>query len=96
MENKYQIEIAEFKSRFREYKNKKIVLYGIGRYTATLMEGLTDYSIIGLMDKDSNNIGKTFFGLPVIDKCTVDQIISALIISTLNIRRIFPFVNMDF
>lgn len=82
MENKYQIEIAEFKSRFREYKNKKIVLYGIGRYTATLMEGLTDYSIIGLMDKDSNNIGKTFFGLPVIDKCTVEKVADMVIINT--------------
>lgn len=73
MNEKYRIEIEEFQKRFIEYKSKKIVLYGIGRYTATLVEGLRDFQIVGLMDKDPGNIGKKIFGLPVMDIQSVEE-----------------------
>ena len=68
MNDKYQLEIDEFSDRFARYRNARIVLYGIGRYTATLLEGLEVFRIVGLMDKDSANVGKVIFGLPVVDQ----------------------------
>ena len=67
MDKKYQIELDEFRENFKEYKNSRIVLYGIGRYTATLVEGLKEFNFVGLMDKDPGNVGKEMFGLPIID-----------------------------
>ena len=64
MNEKYQLEIDRFVQRFDGYQNFRIVLYGIGRYTATLLEGLEGFRIVGLMDKDPDNIGKVMFGIP--------------------------------
>lgn len=82
MDNKYQIEIDEFSEKFAEYKEKKIVLYGIGRYTATLLEGLKTFHFAGLMDKDPANIGKNMFGLPVIDMETAERSADIVVINT--------------
>ena len=68
MKEKYQGEIENFIKKFGEYQSAHIVLYGIGRYTATLLEGLRGFHIVGLMDKDPANIGKIMFGVPVMDK----------------------------
>lgn len=75
MNEKYQIEIEQFVERFSAYKKNRIVLYGIGRLTATLLEGLkgTDFRFVGLMDKDPNNLGKTMFGLPVVNQDTAEK-----------------------
>lgn len=32
MNNRYQSEIDDFRRNFGEYKDKRVVLYGIGRY----------------------------------------------------------------
>lgn len=82
MNNKYQIEINEFKEHFWKLRDKKIVLYGIGRYTATLTEGLRDFRIIGLMDKDPGAVGKIVFGLPVMDGKTAENTADMVIINT--------------
>lgn len=82
---KYQIEIKEFTERFLKYKNKKIILYGIGRYTATLLEGLKEFRFVGLMDKNPENIGKTMFNLPIVDKYTAEKIADIIIINTAEI-----------
>ena len=59
MEKKYQTEIDEFQARFQKYKDKRIVLYGIGRYTATLLDGQQGFHFVGLMDKNpENKIGR--------------------------------------
>lgn len=58
------------------------MLYGIGRYTATLLDGLEDFHIVGLMDKDPNNIGKRMFGLPIMSKEEVEEIADLVIINT--------------
>ena len=52
MNNKYQIELDEINNNFRKYKQLRKVLYGIGRYTATLVEGLKGFNFVGLMDKN--------------------------------------------
>lgn len=82
MDNKYQIEIDEFTERFAEYREKKMILYGIGRYTATLLDGLEAFHFIGLMDKDPANIGKTMFGLPVMDMETAEKSADMIVINT--------------
>jgi predicted HAD superfamily hydrolase len=82
MNEKYQIEIQEFVQNFKDCKDKKIVLYGIGRYTATLLEGVRGFRFVGLMDKDAGNVGKTMFGLPVVDQTTAEQIADMVVINT--------------
>ena len=81
---KYRMEIEQFVERFSAYQRSRIVLYGIGRYTATLLEGLegTGFRFVGLMDKDPNNLGKTVFGLPVIDQETAEENSDLVIINT--------------
>ncbi len=82
MEKKYQTEIDEFQARFQKYKDKRIVLYGIGRYTATLLDGQQGFHFVGLMDKNPENIGKHLFGLPVMDVRTVEQQADLIVINT--------------
>jgi HAD superfamily hydrolase (TIGR01549 family) len=82
MNSKYLNEILEFEENFKQMKNKRIVLYGIGRYTATLIEGMKGFNFVGLMDKDDCNIGKTMFGKPIIDKATAEKTADLVIINT--------------
>ena len=56
--SKYEIEIENFRKIFDDKKNMRIAIYGIGRRTATLLPGITDYNITGLLDRDENNVGK--------------------------------------
>lgn len=78
----YQIEIDSFKNNFKSFKDKKIVLYGIGRYTATLVPAIKEFQIVGLMDRDENNIGKEMYGIPVISKEEAEHNADLIIINT--------------
>lgn len=49
---KFDYEIA-----FQHFEDKKIVLYGTGRMTATLVPRVKKHHIIGLCDKDDNMVG---------------------------------------
>ena len=82
MNNKYQIELDEFNKNFKDFKHSPIVLYGIGRYTATLVEGLKDFNFIGLMDKDPANVGKIMFGLPILSKEEAEEAADLVVINT--------------
>lgn len=82
MNEKYQLEIDNFIQRFGKYRASRIVLYGIGRYTATLLEELKGFHIVGLMDKDPCNTGKTLSGIPILDKETVEKTADMVIINT--------------
>lgn len=81
LENDYQKEIDEFRNNFSQYKNKRIVLYGIGRYTATLVPVLKEFNFIGLMDRDLENIGKNMYGLPIISKEEAEKKADLIIIN---------------
>ena len=80
--NNYQIEIDSFKKNFSKFIDKKIVLYGIGRYTATLVPAINEFQIVGLMDRDENNIGKEMYGIPVISKEEAEHNADLIIINT--------------
>lgn len=82
MNPKYEQEIKEFNNNFSSFKDKSIVLYGIGRLTATLLEGLKGFSIVGLMDKDPENVGKYYFGLPVLSSQQARDQADIIVINT--------------
>lgn len=82
MDHKYQNEINEFQEHFSEFRDKRMVLYGIGRYTATLINGLQGFRIVGLMDKEPENVGKEVFGLPIIDMRKAEETADLVVINT--------------
>lgn len=82
MPGSYETEVRTFKTVFEPLKKKKIVLYGIGRYTATLIPEIPDYNIIGFMDRDPENIGKIIYGLPVMGREQVEKEADIIIINT--------------
>jgi len=51
---------------FDTYREKRIVLYGIGQYTASLVSMAKGFHFVGVMDGDENNIGRVVYGLRVI------------------------------
>jgi len=81
MNNMYELEVVSFEKNFSLYRDKKIVLYGIGRKTATIISYLNGFNIIGLMDRDSSNIGKIMFGVPVISLSEAEEKADLIIIN---------------
>lgn len=82
MRNRYQSELEEFHKNFNRFLGKRIVLYGIGRYTATLVGSETQHNFVGLMDKDPANLGKSMFGLPILTIEEVEKQADLVIINT--------------
>lgn len=80
--DKYDLEAEEFKRNFREYREKRIVLYGIGRRTLTLLPRIKEYNIVGLLDRDSGNIGKEIHGIRIIPLGEVEEKADILIINS--------------
>ena len=82
MENRYQDEIDSFNSIFEKYKDKRIVLYGIGRLTGTLLEYVDGFNIVGLMDKDQSKTGQVIYGKKIVSKEEAEQQADMVIINT--------------
>lgn len=82
MNNKYIQEIEEFNVAFHNMKSKRIVIYGIGRMTSTLLEGVHDFNFVGLMDKSKDNIGKNMWNLPILDLETAEKEADLIVINT--------------
>lgn len=82
MKSKFDYEIDHFRTTFQDKKDMKIVLYGTGRMTATLVSGISDFQIIGLCDRDNNLIGKEIYGLPILNRSQVEQLADCIIINT--------------
>ncbi|MEG0688744.1 MAG: hypothetical protein RR466_08650 [Hungatella sp.] len=78
----YQSEFVEFEKNFKNFKKSKIVLYGIGRMTATLLPMLQEYRIMGLMDRDETNIGKCYYNQLVLSEEEVEKQADLVIINT--------------
>ena len=76
------MEIEAFKQAFSSKKNLKIVIYGTGRMTATLLAAQTGFQIVGLCDRDESRIGTYMYGIPIISKETVEKIADIVIINT--------------
>lgn len=82
MKSKFEIEIEEFTEAFQDHKNQKIVLYGTGRMTATLVNGLNGFRIIGVCDRYDERVGDTIFGLPILSQEQAEEKGDLLIINT--------------
>lgn len=67
---------------FASYRHKRIVLYGLGQYTATLLSIAKDFNFIGLMDGDENNIGHEIYGLKVLGIDDVQNNADLIVINT--------------
>ena len=57
--------LEQFAKDFNFLLGKKIVLYGIGVNTVLILEQLLQFTIVGLLDKDKENIGKDLCGKKV-------------------------------
>lgn len=74
--------LRAFVETFSVYKEKRIVLYGIGAFSATVIEYLEDFHIVGLMDRDPENIGKVLYGVPILSKEQAEEKADLIIINT--------------
>ena len=89
MLNDKEYVIKAFKENFSEYKDKKIVIYGLGPNTKVLIEEFTDYSIIGLMDKVCT--GDIVWGKKVISMEEAIEMKTDAIIILARFSNIFKF-----
>ena len=81
--DRYQQEAERFTKTFSVYKEKRIVLYGLGRFSSTLIPRVKGcFNIVGLMDRDVSNVGKIFFGLPVLSLEEAELSADCIIINT--------------
>lgn len=79
--NNYQNEVDSFRKKFISFTEQRVVIYGIGRRTATLIPYLKDFNIVGLMDRDKDNIGKVMYGLPIISLHAAEDVADIIIIN---------------
>ena len=80
--SKYDIEIENFRHNFSGIKNKRIAIYGMGRRSATLRPGITDFNIAGILDRDESNVGKELCGIKVISIKNVEAAVDVIIINS--------------
>lgn len=67
MENTITDDIVQFEKCFKNMREKRLVIYGTGRATERLLAGIDGFNIVGLLDKDTNKIGKEMKGIPIVD-----------------------------
>lgn len=83
MENQnYKTDLNLFEEAFGEYKKNRIALYGLGRYTASIITSMEGYQFVGLMDRDPDNVGKMIYGIPVISELEAEVKADLIIINT--------------
>ena len=79
---KFSREIENFRKVFATFRDQKIVLYGTGRMTATLLQGLEGFQIIGLCDRDQALCGTMMYDRPILTRGQVERQADILIINT--------------
>lgn len=84
-----------FEKTFKKYKQKNIVLYGIGIKTQEILKHF-DFNFIGLMDKDPTNIGKIFYGLKTLSEDEVIKKADIVIIVSSDIYFEIIFSRIEF
>ncbi len=82
MTSKYQIEINSFRNIFSNIKNRRIVIYGIGRRTVTLLPGIVDFNVVGLLDREPCNQGKMISKIPIISLTEAEHQADVIIINS--------------
>lgn len=73
--------VDAFHDTFSFLQGKRLVIYGIGYRTGAIIDTLSDvYDFVGVMDKETDNIGKDFFGIPCLSPMEVPSKADAIII----------------
>lgn len=80
--NRYQSELDSFREHFAGFADKRIALYGIGRMTITLLEGIKDFQFVALLDRDPSSTGKEILGIPVVSLDEAEEKADLIIINT--------------
>lgn len=80
--SKYEIEIENFRRIFSHIKNTRIAIYGMGRRSATLLPGITDFNIVGLLDRAESSLGKELCGVDVISIEHIEEKADIIIINS--------------
>lgn len=95
--SKYEIEIENFRKIFADKKNMRIAIYGIGRRTATLLPGIKDYNVVGLLDREEKSIGKELCDIKVIALDNIAENADIIIINSdpSNYEIIFKRISQD-
>ena len=78
-----ETEMEKFNNLFREFENKKVVLYGIGRATQNIISANTKMNIIGLLDKEK--AGNMIYGLPILKLEEAERLADIIIINTADV-----------
>lgn len=99
MRNEKQV-IDDFNRYFNKIKDETIVLYGVGKYTKLILENLSDYSVVGLMDE--KQVGNTIYGKRILSEdevlhsgCNNNIIIANLSSAQIIARRIKGFAKKN-
>lgn len=80
--SKYDIEIENFRKIFADKKDMRIAIYGLGRRSATLLPGIKDYNVVGLLDRDRSNIGQELCDIKVIAIDNIEDKADIIIINS--------------
>jgi len=82
-----------FHKHFVTLRDKSILLYGLGKTTKLLLDHITDYNIIGLMDRA--NISDTAFGQKVFTVAEASEMAEIIVIvaSPYAQQQIFPRIS---
>jgi predicted HAD superfamily hydrolase len=82
MQNRYLSEAKEFEAAFPDFYDKKIILYGVGHKTASLLSANLPYNFVGLLDRNPESVGKVIFGLPILSLAQAAEYGDVIIINT--------------
>ena len=80
--SKYDIEIENFRKIFADKKEMRIAIYGLGRRSATLLPGIKDYNVVGLLDRNKSNIGQELCDIKVIAIDNIEDKADIIIINS--------------
>lgn len=88
--------LETFRENFSDYKNRKIVLYGIGFNTRIILEGCSDFNIVGLMDW--TKAGETIYNKRVLsyDEVIEQEVDAIIVIARSNSAKIIYRRIRDF
>jgi hypothetical protein len=87
--------LKTFEKKFDQYKDLRIVLYGIGVKTISILENI-NFNFIGLMDKNPDSIGKTYFELKVLSPDEVIKSADIIIIVSADVYFQTIFSRIEF
>lgn len=79
---KFDYEVEAFETAFGDRRDLRIAIYGTGRMTATLLERLEGFNIVGLLDRDNSMIGKVMYGARILSREEVEKKADIIVINT--------------